>query len=219
MIAKYIRCEVIAAKRELFSKGQGLWLETAHSEGFISQLGGWEQESNRAVILARWTDMESVKNFMSAAHDPIAEKTNQVGSYSDISVSYLSAVMCIPAFNQEGSKEQAGCGFIRITDCYIDPDKMNEFIQEQKTLWNPGMQQAEGMLGGQLWQFNDESDRYLITTFWEGEVAHRHYMAAYFPRLKQQAATDIIHTISGHNIRTEPSWKIIPLEKVYGEER
>ncbi|ACA88991.1 DUF4937 domain-containing protein [Shewanella woodyi] len=209
MIAKYIRCEVVEAKRNIFSKGQRLWLETAHCEGFISQLGGWEQETNIAVILARWTDMESVKDFMSAAHDPIAERANQVGSYSHISVSYLSAVICIPAFNQ-GGKNQASCGFIRIADCYIDPDKLDEFIQEQKTLWNPGMQQVEGMLGGQLWQFNDESDRYLVTTYWESEAAHRHYMAEYFPRLKQQAATDIIHTISGHHIQTEPSWRVTP---------
>jgi|GEM_PF-5552864 len=42
MIAKYIRCDVAEAHRTAFSKGQRPWQEMALSEGFISQMGGWE---------------------------------------------------------------------------------------------------------------------------------------------------------------------------------
>ena len=214
MIAKYIRCEVPEANRADFSKGQSLWQVTAYSEGFISQLGGWELETNRAVILARWTDMESVKDFMRLAHDPIAEKTNQAGTYSAISVSYLQLVMSIAAASNQHQNNhcntQVGCGFIRIADCYIAPDKADKFIHEQKTLWNPGMQRVEGMLGGQVWLFNAEPQRYLVATYWLSESHHNEYASHHFPALKQQAATDIIQTISGHNIQTEPSWRITP---------
>ncbi|MBE7216770.1 DUF4937 domain-containing protein [Shewanella benthica] len=218
MIAKYIRCEVPAANRENFSKGQSLWQATAHCQGFISQLGGWDlskgkSTSGKAMILARWSDMESVKNFMRVTHAPIAEETNQDGTYSTISVSYLQLVMSIPALNQHQNhhcNSQVGCGFIRIEDCYIDPEKANEFMKEQARLWNPGMQRVEGMLGGQVWLFNDKPQRYLVTTYWENEAAHRHYASHYFPALKQQAATDIIQSISGYHIQTEPSWQITP---------
>ncbi len=214
VITKYIRCEVPTANKAAFSTGQSLWKETAYSEGFRSQLGGWnlskdKPASTKAIILAHWQDMESVKNFMELAHDPIAEKTNQVGTYTHISVSYLSAVMNIPALNQ-AHQHSVESAFIRIADCYIAPDKADDFLLEQKMLWNPGMQQAKGMLGGQLCQFIDEENHYLVISYWESEAAHRHYMAEYFPRLKQQAATDIIHTISGHQIQTEPSWRVTP---------
>ncbi|MEC4726207.1 YdbC family protein [Shewanella sp. D64] len=42
MITKYIRCEVPIVNKAAFSKGQSLWQDTAYSEGFRSQLGGWE---------------------------------------------------------------------------------------------------------------------------------------------------------------------------------
>ena len=222
MITKYIRCEVPAASKAAFSKGQSLWNETAYSEGFRSQLGGWElskgksangkSTSSKAMILAHWQDMESVKSFMKLAHDPIAEKTNQAETYSALSVSYLSAVMNIPASNQD-NQHRVESGFIRIADCYVAPDKVDAFIQEQKTLWNPGMQQAKGMLGGELCQFIDEANRFLVISYWQSESHHNNYTTQHFPALKQQAATDIIETISGHNIQTEPSWRITPLEK------
>lgn len=222
MITKYIRCEVPAANKAEFSKGQRLWQETAYSEGFRSQLGGWDfskgmsakdkATSSKAMILAHWQDMESVKSFMKLAHDPIADKTNQANTYSALSVSYLSAVMDIPASNQD-NPNRAESGFIRIVDCYVAPDKADAFIQEQKTLWNPGMQQAKGMLGGELCQFIDEENRFLVISYWQSESHHHDYTSHHFPLLKQQAATDIIQTISGHNIQTESSWKITPLEK------
>ena len=126
MITKYIRCEVPAASKADFSKGQSLWKETAYSEGFRSQLGGWElskgksakgksakgkSTSSKAMILAHWQDMESVRNFMKLAHDPIADKTNQAETYSALSVSYLSAVMDIPASNQD-NQNRVESGFI-----------------------------------------------------------------------------------------------------------
>jgi quinol monooxygenase YgiN len=217
MITKYIRCEVPAVNKANFSKGQSLWQETANSEGFRSQLGGWElskgksakgkSTNDKAIILAHWQDMESVKSFMKLAHDPIADKTKQACTYSALSVSYLSAVMDIPASNQD-YQHRVESGFIRIADCYVAPDKADAFIQEQESLWNPGMQQAKGMLGGELCLFNDEANRFLVISYWQSESHHHDYITLYFPALKQQAATDIIQTISGHNIQTEPSWKI-----------
>lgn len=207
MIAKYIRCDVLKASRERFSSGQNLWHETASSKGFISQLGGWETKTDRAIILAQWSDMDSVKRFMRVDHDAIAEKTHQVGSYSQLCVSYLTSVMSIPV-SEKNNHQSGTCGFMRIADCYIYPDKVDEFIREQEELWNPGMQQVEGMLDGQLWQFNDEINRYLVTSFWQSESHHQHYTSEHFPGLKKQAATNIIQKISGHRVPTEPSWQI-----------
>lgn len=209
MIAKYIRCEVPEASRTDFSKGQSLWQEAAYSKGFIFQLGGWELATGQAVILARWTDMESVKAFMRLAHDAIADKANQAGCYSAISVSYLFSVMSIPSSNHY-HKDRVDSGFIRIADCYIAPEKVDKFLLEQETLWNPGMQQVEGMLGGQIWQFNGEANHYLVTSYWQSESHHNHYATHHFPVLKLQAATNIIQTISVHKVQTEQSWQIAP---------
>jgi len=212
MIAKYIRCAVPAVNRVSFSKGQSLWQETALSDGFISQQGGWERGTDKAIILARWADMKSVQDFMASAHDPIADKTRQVGTYTSISVSYLQQVMQIPAFvaNIPKSAEglQTGYGFIRIADCYIAPDKADDFILEQAIHWNPAMQQVEGMLGVELWRFNDDVNHYLVISNWQSESHHYHYVSEHFPALKQQAAHNIIQTISDHRVLTEHSWHI-----------
>ncbi|NRD72000.1 DUF4937 domain-containing protein [Shewanella sp. VB17] len=214
MIAKYIRCTVPVGQQDAFSQGQRRWQETALSHGFISQHGGWEQATGKAIILARWADMESVKNFMASAHDPIADKTRQVGTYTAISVSYLQQVMQIPVsvapIPEKAASTQVDAGFIRIADCYIAADKVDQFILEQDTLWNPGMQQVEGMLGGELWRFNDEVDHYLVTSYWQSESHHNHYVSEHFPALKQQAANNIIQTMSGQSIPTEQSWQIVP---------
>ncbi|BAJ04176.1 DUF4937 domain-containing protein [Shewanella violacea] len=208
MIAKYIRCDVTSQMRPEFSKGQGLWQETAPCDGFISQLGGWERTTGKAIILALWRDMNSIQAFMTLEHDVIAENTNQAGTYSAISVSYLQAVMTIPGSIERSEDRQADCGFMRIADCQVSPTKADLFIQEQQDLWNPGMQKLEGFLGGHLWQFIHEPQRYLVTSYWLSEEDHDDYVRDHFPLLKQQAASKIIATISGHQVQTEKSWKI-----------
>ena len=210
MIGKYIRCDVDPKSRQAFSSAQESWEKTSESKGFISQLGGWDANGNSAIILSIWKDEESIKSFMLNKHDAIAQRTPQSKTYNSCSTSYLDKILTIPSSSDSIFPEKE-CDFIRIADCQIFPDKTDDFMYLQKTVWNPGMANVNGMLGGYFWSFSSEPDRYLVTTFWKTENDHQKYMTDQFPDLKKRSrATNCIVSISGHSFIKEKKWMVLP---------
>ncbi|RYV02052.1 DUF4937 domain-containing protein [Shewanella sp. OPT22] len=204
VLAKLIKCQVPPRNRTEFSVGQQYWKQTNAADGFIFQLGGWTKDT--AVILALWKDEASIESFMKTLHDPIADKAQQTNCYSSISVNYLKHIMDIPA-SPNSSKTHAK--LIRVADCHVLEDRIDVFLEAQQGIWNSGMSSVPGMLGGYVWQCSKVATRFLVTTYWESELAHRRYSNNEFPLLKQKAHLDRhMQDVDGFIVITEPTWDV-----------
>lgn len=210
MICKYIRCAVDPEFQQAFSTGQEEWSQTSECSGFRAQLGGWNAANNRAVIFSLWEDEASVKSFMENEHDVIAERAAQKKSYNSCTVSYLERVLIIPSLEKPVFPEKE-CRFIRMADCKVIPNMDDEFIHQQRTIWNPGMAPVEGMLGGSFWGFSQEPGRYLVTTFWKTEKDHKNYIDNHFPKLKSRSRDSVcLESLSGLGFDCEKKWGVFP---------
>ncbi len=90
MFLKHIICTVKPGNRLAFSEAQKTWSKIKGFEGFIAQIGGWNQnDPNEAVILSFWKDKSSLDNFMDKMHDDIFYKSKQLQTYDDIIISYF----------------------------------------------------------------------------------------------------------------------------------
>lgn len=90
MLIKYIICIVRSENRMAFSKAQEAWSKTKESEGFLCQIGGWNQnKSNEAVIISFWEDQSSLDKFMHNKHDDIFYQSEQLQTYDEITISHI----------------------------------------------------------------------------------------------------------------------------------
>ncbi|MCL1049925.1 DUF4937 domain-containing protein [Shewanella abyssi] len=218
MIVKYINCQVKPNLRSTFSKGQCCWQRTAQSAGFIAQTGGWQ--GNQATILALWDAKSSVDSFMQLAHDAIAEDANQQGSYSRLEVGYWQHDLDIPGQQNTSSSQITGstmraaklmaeAQFIRTAQCIVPADKVDGFIEEQRSLWNPAMAAVTGMLGGLLLRSSTNDKQFLVITFWLSEASHQHYTKHVFSGIKALAKyKPLVEEIQGGQIIIDPQWQI-----------
>lgn len=87
MLIKWIRCQVEPENKERFRIAQARWRALHGLPGFLGQAGGWnEQNPLEACIVSFWESEELYRNFMKHDHDAILEKTEQIHTYSQISV-------------------------------------------------------------------------------------------------------------------------------------
>ncbi|PKG56515.1 MULTISPECIES: DUF4937 domain-containing protein [unclassified Shewanella] len=228
MIVKYINCHVKPALKSTFSEGQRCWQRTAESDGFIAQIGGWQDDS--AIILALWERKESVEHFMQLSHDAIAEDANQQDSYNSLEVDYLQQVLDIPGHHSallatRGSAtpsptsltapDQAlaaelmkSAQFIGITQCNVTADKVTDFIQQQINLWNPAMAAVTGMLGGMLLRSSSKGNPFVVITYWLTEASHQHYMQHVYLDIQAIAnQKSLTEHVQDHQLKVEPHWR------------
>ncbi len=200
MLIKWIVCEVRSEQRAAFAAAQTAWSALHGAPGFRGQLGGWDAQG-RACIAGLWTDASAYRHFMEHLHDAVTDRNAQEGTYTRSSVALLGAVMDI------GPGLCAGPGVLRVADCQVPPSRQAPFTTAQQTIWNPGMGDAPGMLGG---VFARGGDRFLVLSRWAGAVQHTRYRTERFPPLRARARPgDDISSITGHVVEIVPSW-IVP---------
>jgi hypothetical protein len=78
----------------------------------------------------------------------------------------------------------------------------------QKQVWNPGMKQADGMVGGEFAISQKSHQHVLVFTGWENQKAHQAYMVEHFPGLKSPEE-DMID-LKGEQLIVEGSWRVCP---------
>ena len=202
MYAKLIKCDVAKNQKQVFSAGQQAWKETANANGFIKQFGGWN--SDQAVIVAFWEDKNSIKHFMNTLHDPIAAKANQADTYTTINVSYLKQVMSIPCHDSSSNDSPQ---FIRLANCRLLEGREQEFLATQQNVWNAGMAETKGMLGGHVFKCEKEPLDFVVITFWYSAAAHQEYEQNKFAELKAKVQIKShISELSGNSFLLESSW-------------
>ena len=210
MLIKWIVCEVAASKKERFSHAQQQWAEAAGLDGFLGQVGGWDiQAPGHACLVALWDSPEQYQTFMAGAHEAIVRKSAQAGTYDAIAVALFEALWEMPG--QCGLPRALALGTVlRVADCAVRDDRREHFLEVQRSVWMPGMAQAEGMLGGVFSQGRAANTRYLVATLWEDREAHARYVGECLPRLRAQAQVGRdVERLDAHLVQLEPSWRVL----------
>jgi heme-degrading monooxygenase HmoA len=203
MLVKWITCEVPPAAEVEFSAAQAGWSALSAVPGLIGQVGGWNK-TGTACVLAVWEDRGTYETFLRDHHDRIVATTGQAGTYDTIDIAVGTVLQDMPG---TAAGRLYDAEVLRVADCRVRPGRDDHFRDVQRTVWAPGMAEADGMLGGLFTQLDDH--RYLVTTGWRDAESHRRYVAERFPRLRELAgAAGDLSAIRGHEVALTRSWRV-----------
>ena len=210
MLLKWIICEVPQDKQDAFSKAQQHWRALERVAGFRGQVGGWDSmEPNRACILGLWANAEAYVQFMEHVHDPIFEQSHQKETYVDSRITRANVLLDITGTHPKMDSAVSDAKLLRVADCLLKPRRNEHFIEMQETVWNPAMTATGDMLAGAFSAVENQADRYLVTTLWRNETAHKAYVANTLPNLQVRAGIkeDLLQ-ISGHVVKLDNNWSV-----------
>ena len=206
MLVKWITCVVPSASEVRFSAAQAGWSALRVVPGLIGQIGGWDGggDARTACVLAVWEDRDSYETFQRDHHDRIVATTGQTGTYDTIDIAVGTVLQDMPG-TVAGMVHDAEV--LRVADCRVRPGRDDHFRDVQRTVWVPGIAEADGMLGGLFTQLDDH--RYLVTTGWRDAESHRRYVVERLPRLRELAgAAADLSAIRGHEVALTRSWRV-----------
>jgi heme-degrading monooxygenase HmoA len=198
VLIKWVRCRV--TDREAFTRGQEGWKALAEVPGFLGQCGGWSRtRAGVAHVFAWWRSEDDHAAFLAGPHDGLA--AGQAGSYGEIGVRLFERELIIGAGPGVGN-------VVRLAHCDVLAGREEHFVRAQSEVWNPGMEDAPGMLGG---LFGRREREFLVLTWWSSEQDHDRYQRERFPRLrKASGAADDLAAINGDLVVLEPTWTVLP---------
>jgi len=210
MLLKWIVCQVSRNQRAAFSRAQRQWSALRSVGGFCGQVGGWNlKEAGQACILGLWADQKTYGHFMEQVHDGIVESSGQRRTYGAGSVLLIDALLDIEGTRPTLDAALADGGLLRVADCLLKPGRAAHFIEMQRTVWNPRMADAGGMLAGAFGLVQGQADHYLVFTLWKDEGVHRSYVERVLPTLQQRAKiTDDLRQIRGYAVNVELGWRV-----------
>ncbi|WP_285165001.1 DUF4937 domain-containing protein [Shewanella goraebulensis] len=210
-VAKIINCQVAYEQKESFSHRQSQLGLTASCEGFIAQLGGWVQEEgeqvseeynsvsyNQAVVIGLWQSQQDLTAFMEFTHDNIIEQNQQTSTYIACQVNRQQHVLTMGLKVLNIPEIQ----LISMVTCEGAIDKQN-FINEQKEFWIPTLQKQPGFVGGDIWQPEKKTNKYLVLTYWSCEQGYETYNFETLPKLTQVLNQENITQVSAQNISSK----------------
>jgi len=208
MLCKWMVCDVLELQKNAFSTAQKQWIKIQGAPGFLGQWGGWDKRNpTNACIMGLWKKESDYQHFMNDLHDHITDDNQQASTYKSLQVSFFQEYMPIPGHKGVTSADRPT--YIRIAECFVKADRVEHFIQTQKELWNPGMSQVEGMLGGHFCRHVDEPLHFLVISFWKEELSHKDYVENVFPELRKHSHVDEeLNHLIGRFIALESAWDV-----------
>ncbi|HDX9623198.1 TPA: YdbC family protein [Bacillus anthracis] len=183
MLLKTIYCKVEEEKKELFSMAQEKWRDIQHLDGFYGQFGGWNE--NEACVFILWEDRNAYQSFMNGAHDTIYLNSNQEDTFLSCEIELFQTLYDITDTLLKDVVTEGS--FVRVAICDVKVEKEKYFLHKQETIWNKGMENIKGMLGGVVGKSLKNENRYIVLTYWKDEKAHQHYVEEIFPELYKLA--------------------------------
>jgi heme-degrading monooxygenase HmoA len=210
MLIKWIACHVQETQNSTFAEAQTAWGALATVDGFCGQWGGWNTHNPlEARIIAFWRNRSAYDHFMSRIHDFLFDASGQRQAFQSISVTLSESIMEIPDEKISLPKALAS-EWLRMADCTVKPERKTHFLKAQRTVWNPAIGQADGMLGAIVARVVAEPVRFHLFSFWRNEQTHSAY-AQTVPDLVERAGTkhDTV-SVTGCWVRLEERWRVLP---------
>ncbi len=211
MYIKWIVCDVKENFRDEFSLAQEKWKAIKNINGFKGQAGGWNLEkTSEACIISFWKDKKSLTYFMEYIHDDIFHDNKQDKTFQSIRIKYFDSKFDLLGRAKDLTETLENAEILRIAESLVIPENSEHFEEVQQLLWIPEMRKAKGMLGGVFSLAEKESNRYLVSTFWDNLEDHQTYARDKVPILREKAgvANDLI-TMDGKEILLVNTWKVL----------
>lgn len=207
VLVKWIVCDVATTKRDEFSRAQEGWAVLRGENGFVCQVGGWDEQSpETAGVLAVWTGAEVYGRFMCNHHDAIVRASGQQDTYRSVRVAAGPSILEMRG-GRAGVEVLPTAGVLRVADCVVLPRHEDHFRRVQEHVWMPGMAGVDGMLGGLFSQVGER--RYLTATGWRDARSHGRYAHDQVPALRAAAGTDgDLQRIESHVLSLMPAWTV-----------
>jgi quinol monooxygenase YgiN len=215
MLIKVITCKVKEEFREAFYEEQKIWSALSPLYGFLGQTGGWSTKNPlKARIFAFWEDQKAYQYFMDHVHDEVLINSKQDSTHESIVVSLYKEVVKIPGSEKNMIQTLEKGGYVRTASTQVKHKRVNDFIRMQQTVWNPGMGEAEGMLGGTFAVSEKRKGNFLVFSCWKDGSFHRTYMEDHFPGLIAAARPQYdVEDFVGEEVRIEEDWIVLPTQK------
>ncbi len=210
MLVKLIQCRVPADQREQFARGQAQWCALSGCRGFCGQIGGWVvEDEGLAVIIGLWSDHDAYDTFMRDVHDRVFDGSGQRGTYESIDVSLWHSRMPIPGSASSIPAGIDSAGAVRLARCRVRPDRVDHFIEVQRTIWNPGMAASGGLLNGLFSELSGRKHEFLVCTLWQDPDAPCRYQNSVFTELRRQAEVDRdCERVDGWIVSVRNEWRV-----------
>lgn len=209
MLLKWIDCRVPTGRKDAFSEAQRAWHRLAGVSGFVAQAGGWDiNEPSRACVFGLWSDEPAYLNFMRDVHDEVFQPSGQRSTYEKCDTALFDVVSEMPAEGPGFIDALESARLLRVAACYLHHGREEHFVNAQRGVWEPGMAEAPGYLGG-LFSKRPETQapHYLVTTAWRNANTHAAYVKNLLPALKKAANVKMdVERLEGSQIELEPSW-------------
>jgi heme-degrading monooxygenase HmoA len=212
LIIKRIFCNVKENQKEEFYEQQMQWKPLSNVKGFLGQIGGWNsKEPLIACVYSFWNNLTDYNQFMEEEHDQIFRKLGQINSYESIDVSLFREKQWIPGKEKDIVHVCKTSNYIRVAISKVKEDNIEHFVEMQRRVWNTGMQNFEGMLGGTFAQSQMKGNDFLILTGWKSEKDHYNYSKENFPELLKAANTnDDVLELIGEQFKVQEAWSVYP---------
>ena len=207
MLIKWIVAEVSKEKRESFSRAQRSRTDLRVFKGFVSQVGGWVQQSaGQAVILACWRDTSSYDAFTQNQHDAPAAK--ETGAYQAAETLLGSVITTIN--ERDPSAIFAQATFLRVSDVTLRPDFSPIFMAAQMQIWFPALASSPGMVGALWSRITGHKERFLLATCWRDAASCDIFRHEIYPALKDRAKPDVyIQQLTIYFVPLESDWTVV----------
>jgi len=203
MLLKTIYCKVEEEKKELFSKAQEKWRDIQHLDGFHGQFGGWHE--NEACVFTLWEDRNAYQSFMNGAHDTIYLNSNQEDTFLSCEIELFQTLYDITDTHLKDVVTEGS--FVRVAICDVKGEKENHFLHKQETIWNKGMKNIKGMLGGIVGKSLQNENRYIVLTYWQDGMAHQNYVEEILTELYKLANIhEDIEDMRGKQVVCKEEW-------------
>lgn len=212
MLLKWIVCKVPEHLRSEFIAAQKAWSQLAALPGFKAQTAGWNIKSSAdACILSMWNDLESYQQFMNSEHDKILRYNQQDRTRDAIATDVMNTLMELPGAAPSLEAAITDAEVIRVADCIVREGREAQFREAERDVWAPGMQQADGMLGGVFCRSTEPLPRYLVVSFWKSVEQHESYVQSKYNSLSVKSeVADNVEELSSYLIKVDRNWTVLP---------
>jgi hypothetical protein len=206
MLIKWIVAEVSKEKCESFSRAQRSRTDLRVFKGFVSQVGGWVQQSaGRAVILACWRDTLSHDAF-TQQHVAFAEK--ETGAYQAAETLLGNVITTIN--ERDPSVIFAQATFLRVSDVTLRPDFSPIFMAAQMQIWFPALASSPGMVGALLSRVTGHKERFLMATCWRDAASCDIFRHEIYPPLYDRAKPGVyVQQLTIYLVPLESDWTVV----------
>ena len=207
MLIKWIVAKVSKEKCESFSRTQRSRADLRGFRGFVSQAGGWVQQSaGRAVILACWRDTFSYDAFTQNQHDALADKGT--GAYQTAETLLGSVITTINERDPRAIFTQAT--FLRVSDFTLRPDFSPIFMAAQMQIWLPALASSSGMVGALMSRVTGHKERFLMASCWRDAASCDIFRHEIYPALYDRAKPDVyIQQLTIYLVPLESDWTVV----------